>query len=169
MMLTDAYLGLGGNIGNSCLVLRLAIEQIAQVKGVFDLAVSRFYRTTPVSDISQNDFVNAVCKFKTSLSAKELHRHLQQIEITLGKSEKAKNAPRIIDLDVLFFGSELHQTTELTIPHPRWHERLFVLVPLADVANEILVPDQKGTTRVNIKEYLKTFKNCHNEIVSLLE
>lgn len=169
MTLIDAYLGLGGNIGQSLSILQEALTKIAGLNGIYDVIVSRFYKTKPVSDIPQPDFINAVCKFKTSLSADELLKNLQQIEKSLGKTQKAKNAPRVIDLDCLFFGNEQHQTETLTIPHPHWQDRLFVLVPLLDLVSELDVPTENGLSRINLKERLKNFNNHNNEIVMPLE
>ncbi|MBS4169249.1 2-amino-4-hydroxy-6-hydroxymethyldihydropteridine diphosphokinase [Parachlamydia sp. AcF125] len=165
-----AFVGLGGNIGDSCSILRQALKHIEQLSGIVHLKVSSFYLTTPVGPVLQNHFVNAVCCFETTYSAEDLLAHLQGIEKALGKVEKPKNAPRIIDLDLLFFGTEVYTSSCLQVPHPRWRERLFVLAPLADLVEELEVPlkDGKGI-RVNLRHLLHAFPNIHEETVSLLQ
>ncbi len=166
MMLTDAYLGLGGNLQDPLIILKKAIGCIRALTGVFDVQVSRFYRTSPVGGIVQPDFVNAACKLKTSLPALELLQKLQEIEKSLGKrADPLKNAPRTIDIDILLFGTETHNQPQLMIPHPRWTERMFVLKPLLDITTELVTPSQS----INLIEFIKNFKNPHNEKVFLLE
>ncbi len=167
--MTLTYLGLGGNICNTKSILLNAIEQIKNIPCISNLKASKFYLTTPVSAIPQAPYLNAACCFHTTLSANELLLRLKHIEISLGKTRKAKNAPRAIDLDILFFGRQVYNDEELVIPHPRWQERLFVLVPLADLTDAIDVPSPSGSTCFNIRECLKTFSNPHNEVVSLME
>lgn len=170
-MLTTVYVGLGSNLGDSQSLLNQALQSIGVIQGVQDLAASRFYLTTPVSTISQNHYLNAVCRFNTSLSAKKLLNDLQQIETALGKTiAMEKNSPRFIDLDILLFGLETHHEKGLEIPHPRWTQRLFVLVPLLDLATELMIPDPNSPSYVscmNLPKYLRTFLNPNHETVSL--
>lgn len=147
------YLGLGGNIGDSKAVLRQALARIAALPEIKELEVSSFYKTSPVSEIPQSDYLNAVCRFKTGLSAGRLFEALKAIEKSLGKEPKSKNVPRVIDIDLLFFGTESYQEEGLEIPHPRWRERLFVIVPLLDLTATIIVPG----------------KDYHEEIVDLIK
>lgn len=151
------YLSLGSNIGNSFLTLTRTLELIKTIPDVHLLDVSDFYRTTPVSSIPQRDFLNAACTLKTTLPAHDLYHALHEIEILLGKIPKEKNAPRPIDIDILFFGNKWYQTKELCIPHPHWKERLFVLIPLLDLTEKITFPlDEKGNCQtIVLKEYLK--------------
>jgi len=168
MDLPEVYVGLGGNIGDSYFILRKALEKMVQLPGIQDLEVSRFYRTTPVSTIPQDLYVNAVCRFKTNLSIRQLFQNLQDIEKNLGKTIKLKEAPRVIDLDILFFGVEVCNDEDLQIPHPRWHERLFVLIPLADLTKTLLIPDVKHPKLVrlfDVSKYLQEFPNIHHETV----
>lgn len=171
-MLTTVYVGLGSNLGDSRAMLNQALQHIKELPGVEDLATSRVYCTTPVSAIAQNYYCNAVCRFHTSLSAKGLLEQLQQIEKVLGKTiATEKNAPRLIDLDILLFGEEMHAEQGLTIPHPRWMQRLFVLIPLLDLAAELVIPDPDsptGDSCFDLQEYVRTFVNVNNEQVSLL-
>lgn len=169
MNLTEVFIGLGGNIGDTQTILQQSLKLIGVHPEIFELSVSKYYLTTPVSPLPQNMYVNAVARLKTSLNAVELFRFLQEIEQLLGKTPKHKNAPRMIDLDILFFGTTLCEGKELEIPHPRWSERLFVLIPLADLVTELDIPSSQGIIRINIHQLLKEFANIHNETVSLLQ
>ncbi len=160
------YLGLGSNMGDSLSLLTKALLEIGKLEGVFNLKSSRFFETSPVSAIPQKDFLNLVCQIETSLDAEKLFEKLQAIEEHLGKIPKAKNAPRPLDIDILFFGKEFHKSETLTIPHKGWKERLFVLIPLLDLREEITYPlDNSHTETLNLREYIKNFKNIHNEYV----
>jgi 2-amino-4-hydroxy-6-hydroxymethyldihydropteridine diphosphokinase len=131
------YLGLGGNIGDVRATFDLALEEINSHPKISNLKISQFYQTAAVSDIPQADYLNGACCFDTALSPKELFLFLQEIETKLGKIPKEKNAPRKIDLDILFFGELLYSDGNLEIPHPRWKERLFVLIPLMDLTSNL--------------------------------
>lgn len=162
------YVGLGGNIGDSYSILNQALQKIAELPSIDDLKISRFFSTTPVSSIPQKSYVNAVCSFNTIFSARTLLLHLQRIEIEIGKEKKLKEAPRTIDLDILFFGTEQYDEPDLQIPHPRWSERLFVVTPLADLIDDIYYPkiNQDQLQHLNLKDYLKNFPNIHQETVT---
>lgn len=171
MYLKEVYVGLGGNIGDSCAILWKAIQMMAELPEIQELAISRFYCTTPVSPIPQDPYINAVCRFRTSYSMRKLLQHLQKIEKDLGKIEKLKEAPRIIDLDILFYDSETCNEIDLQIPHPRWRERLFVIAPLADLTNQLCLPDpndSKKTVQFDVQRYLQEFPNVHDESVAPL-
>jgi len=127
------YVALGGNIGETEQIFARALQKIKSLDGVAGLLVSSFYQTKPVSEIAQADFLNAVCSFETTLNPKALLRALQKIERDLGKVKKGRDEPRVIDLDLIFYGNEVVHDEELMIPHPRWHEREFVLTPLIEL------------------------------------
>lgn len=165
----EVFVGLGGNIGDSYRILCQTLEKIAAHPKIFDLKTSRFYCTTPVSTIPQDPYINAVCQFKTTLTLRELLSSLQDIEKKMGKKEKVKEAPRIIDLDILFFGLEACHEQDLQVPHLRWRERLFVIAPLADLIETIRFPDTfipDLIHQVNLQEYLQNFPNIHQETVT---
>lgn len=169
MYLPEVYVGLGGNIGDSFSILCKAIEEIANLPLVYDLSTSQFYRTSPVSLIPQDPYINAVCRFKTHFTIRELFKHLQNIEYNLGKKKKLKDAPRIIDLDILFFGKDTCEEPDLQIPHPRWSERLFVLIPLANLVTNLSIPDPKNPCKViqfDVQKYLEDFPNVNQEVVT---
>jgi 2-amino-4-hydroxy-6-hydroxymethyldihydropteridine diphosphokinase len=171
MHLPEVFVGLGGNVGDSYAILSHAIEKMAALSSIYDLEVSRFYCTTPVSSISQRFYINAVCRFKTTLLPQELLRQLQSIEKSLGKQAKPKEAPRKVDLDILFYGREIVNEPDLQIPHPYWHERLFVIAPLADLVTDLFVPQpghSKSLEPFNVRKYLQEFPNIHQETVTPL-
>ncbi len=165
-MLHDVFLGLGGNIGDTYTILSRAIARIEMIPTVSHLEVSPFYLTSPVSDIPQGLYINAVCRLRTSLSPIKLLRYLQQIETNLGRVPKRKNAARILDIDILLHGKEASVGPPLDIPHPRWLERLFVLRPMADLVSHIELPD--GSI-VDVKQSLKDFPYAHQQWVWPLE
>lgn len=164
-MARQVYLGLGGNERESLTLIREALKQIERLDGVYALRYSRFYRTRPVSPIPQEKYINAVCCLKTAMDAHTLLAHLQKIECALGKVSKPKEAPRPIDIDILFYGHEAINDDQLTVPHPRWQERLFVLAPLTDLTTEISLPNQK---KCNLIDYLQQFPNPHQETVEII-
>src|ERR1700722_17875300 len=165
--MTDCvYLGLGSNIGDSASIIEEAFHRIALTPQAHLLSVSSLYQTTPVSCIAQRYFINAACALLTTLSPEDLYEAIHHIEITLGKTPKAKNAPRLLDIDILFFGMQFRQTPEgLCIPHPRWQERLFVLAPLFDLTEQITFPlDHSGHSQsIDLHAWLKECPNPHNE------
>lgn len=165
--MSKVFVALGSNLGNRRAILRQALAEIALIEQVINLTCSSFYQTSPVSHVPQEDYFNAVCSFITSLTPKHLHQSLQKIETKLGKEPKPKEAPRIVDLDLLFFGTESYRDEQLEIPHPRWKERKFVLVPLAELVEELVIPDPKGNRLINIKKMIELLPN--NETISKVD
>jgi 2-amino-4-hydroxy-6-hydroxymethyldihydropteridine diphosphokinase len=137
----SAYIGLGANLGNPVRAVRQAMRDIARIPGTQLAAQSSLYRSKPV-DAGGPDFINAVVEVATTLSAPELLRELQRIEREAGRERPYRNAPRTLDLDLLLYGSGRIDSAELTLPHPRAHERAFVLVPLAEIAPQRVQPSQ---------------------------
>ena len=130
---TLAYVALGANLGDPIGTLLDACDALHQLDQTSDVRVSGFYKTAPV-DADGPDYINAVASLKTQLSAHELLQALFAIENAHGRERTYTNAPRTLDLDLLLYGDEIHTTPELTVPHPRLHERAFVLHPLAELA-----------------------------------
>ena len=130
-----AYLGLGANLGDATATLHAAIEALAQLPGSSLAARSAFYATAPI-DATGPDFINAVARIETSLSAPQLLQALQSLEQAAGRERPYPNAPRTLDLDLLLYGQARIDSPRLTVPHPRMWDRAFVLRPLADVAPE---------------------------------
>lgn len=167
--MNEVFLGLGGNIGDSLNTLRRACEMICKIPGVLNFKVSNFYQTKPVSDILQSDYINAVCKFNTDLNPESLFEELNQIEKILGKIPKNKNAPRTIDIDILFFGEQWINSKNLKIPHSQWRERLFVLIPLLDLVSYVRVPiSSSDFEEVDVKKEVDKFVNKNNEHIILI-
>ncbi len=139
--MTRAYVALGANLGDPQAALCAALRDLAAVGGVTVTATSSFYRTAPIES-SGPDYVNAVAAVETTLSAVDLLHALQAIENTHGRVRPAGvvNAPRTLDLDLLLYGEDVIATPELTVPHPRMHERAFVLVPLLEIAPDASIP-----------------------------
>jgi 2-amino-4-hydroxy-6-hydroxymethyldihydropteridine diphosphokinase len=138
--MNEVYVGLGSNLGERKAQMEEALRQLGALSSTCDLSVSRYYLTKPMYILEQPDYLNAVCRFKTKLSPEKLIEALQKIERSLGQQAKPKNAPRLIDLDILFYADIEWHSEQLDIPHPRWCERLFVLRPLADLTDSIYLP-----------------------------
>lgn len=149
-----AYLGLGTNIGNKRRNMITAAALFAERVGDV-LALSGFYETEPWGFESENFFLNAAVKLKTSFSPLELLQITQQIEKELGRAEKSNGVyhDRIIDIDILLYDDEVLQTPELTLPHPLMHERKFVMDPLAEIAPFVVHPVLKERI-IDLKERL---------------
>lgn len=168
------YVGLGGNIGDAASTITAAAVAIQALPQIEAFNISRYYLTTPVSPIPQNHYVNAVCSFNTSQELVPLFGELQKIEQNLGKGVKRKDAPRIIDLDLIFYGtvnfkgSDLNGI-ELRVPHNDWKNRLFVLLPLLDLTEDIIISTSDGFKKFNLKEYVKNFPNPHHETIIVLK
>lgn len=137
------YLALGANLGDRQANLLQAIQAICTFASVECL--SSFYETRPVGYLDQPDFLNMACQIKTELPPQELLASLKQIERQMGRQSSFRNAPRPIDIDILLYDDLILKTRGLTIPHPRMSERAFVLVPLAEIAPDIVHPVSKLT------------------------
>ncbi|QDJ51031.1 2-amino-4-hydroxy-6-hydroxymethyldihydropteridine diphosphokinase [Bordetella hinzii] len=134
-----AYVGLGANLGDGAATLRAVLAEIAALPGVQACRASPFYRSAPVQ-ASGPDFINAVAELDTTLAPLELLDALQALENRHGRERPYKNAPRTLDLDLLLYGGLRMDTPRLTLPHPRLHERAFVLYPLRDLAPALELP-----------------------------
>jgi len=120
--------------------MKAAIDKIKQIVGVRVARVSSFLETEPLGGPPQGLYINAVVEVDCSLSARQLLRELQRIERQLGRKRPGKSFPRTIDLDILLFGGEVIDEAELKVPHPRMHERTFVLDPLNEIAPKAVHP-----------------------------
>jgi 2-amino-4-hydroxy-6-hydroxymethyldihydropteridine diphosphokinase len=135
-----AYVGLGANLGDPAGQIAEALSRLAAAEEVEVAAVSTFYRNPPLGPPDQPWYVNAVARVRTRLTAEELFRVLQQLEVSLGRTRGERWGPRVLDLDLLLYGGEVILTPELQVPHPEMHRRAFVLVPLAEIAPEAWHP-----------------------------
>ena len=164
--LTKVYLGLGSNIGdrqgNLSMSVKLLSEQINVER------VSSLYETEPVGYLEQPKFLNAVLRSTTHLAPERLLALIKDIEKSLGRVSSFVNAPRPIDIDILFYGMRVISSPQLTIPHPRLEERAFVLVPLAEIAPNLRHPVSRRTVSEmiqkvagleGVKKYKQEIKN----------
>jgi 2-amino-4-hydroxy-6-hydroxymethyldihydropteridine diphosphokinase len=138
-----SYIGIGSNLGNPLQNCQDALEKISCVYGVQLIKVSSFYLTEPVdinTDKHQNWFINAVAEVKTNLSARDLLQKLQNIETVMGRKREIKGEPRMIDLDILFYGQDIINEDNLNVPHPEIYKRRFVLEPLCEIASFYIHP-----------------------------
>jgi len=133
-------IGIGSNIGdkiNNCII---AIKKIKEDRGMVLLKQSSFYLTSPVSDIMQDDFINCAISINWDSTPTELIRMLNIIEKDMGRKRDIPKGPRIIDLDIIFFGDVVLETDLLKIPHPEAHRRGFVIMPCIEIEPEIIHP-----------------------------
>ena len=140
MNLQTAYIAVGANLRRPEEQVMAAFEELAMLRDTRLAATSSLYRSAAVGYVDQPDFVNAVAAIQTALPPRALLDSLLGIERRYGRVRDFPNAPRTLDLDIALYGeSEVHEPG-LTIPHPRMHERAFVIVPLAEIAPDALVP-----------------------------
>ncbi|MEY2619215.1 MAG: hypothetical protein RL522_2217 [Pseudomonadota bacterium] len=134
-----AFVGLGANLGDPVAAVRQALSDLSRLPQTRQVAASDLYRSAP-HEAQGPDFINAVVMLETSLTAPELLAHLQGLEQAAGRERPWHHAPRTLDLDLLLFGDSRIDSPTLTVPHPRWTQRAFVLRPLAQVAPERVTP-----------------------------
>jgi 2-amino-4-hydroxy-6-hydroxymethyldihydropteridine diphosphokinase len=146
MVEKTVYLSLGSNVGDRAKNLRAAIDELPHA-GVAITRVSSFYETEPVDLREQPWFLNCVVEAETHFDPIMLLRALREIETKMGSRKLVAKGPRLIDMDILLYGSETMDTKELQVPHPRMHLRRFVLVPLAEIAPEAVHPSLKKTVK----------------------
>jgi 2-amino-4-hydroxy-6-hydroxymethyldihydropteridine diphosphokinase len=136
---SDAFIGLGANLGDRARQIESACAEIAALATTTLVARSALYASAPL-DASGGEYLNAVAHVRTALAPLDLLRALQAIESRHGRVRPFAGAPRTLDLDLLLYGDLVLASDELTLPHPRLHERAFVLVPLAEIAPGHIVP-----------------------------
>ncbi len=132
---TNAFIGIGANLGDCNAALDAAEEALAGLSGTRLVRVSSRYRSAPV-DATGPDFLNAVAEIETGLDPFVLLSELHRIEAEAGRIRSVVNAPRTLDLDLLLFGDQTIQQPKLVVPHPRLRQRAFVILPLAEIAPE---------------------------------
>ncbi|SFM07910.1 2-amino-4-hydroxy-6-hydroxymethyldihydropteridine diphosphokinase [Variovorax sp. OV329] len=140
-MTQTAYVAIGANLGDARQAVEGAIQALGRLPQSRLAACSSLYRTAPV-DAGGPDFVNAVVALETDLAPLDLLARLQALELAAGRERPYRNAPRTLDLDLLMHGATVLDTPVLTLPHPRMHQRAFVLVPLAEIAPKRVSPAQ---------------------------
>lgn len=134
------FIALGANLGDPVATVKAAIHALRELPQTEFIAASSLYRTAPVGLRHQPDFINAVVELIAVSPAPTLLEDLFAIEGRFGRRRSVKNAPRTLDLDLLLYGEEVSDDPQLTLPHPRLHERAFVLAPLAEIAPRLTIP-----------------------------
>jgi len=138
---THAYVGLGANLGDRERTLRAAVDALAAEEGIEVVSVSTLRETEPVGVGEQPRFLNGAAELETTLTARALLDRLLALEQRFGRVRiPGEHGPRTLDLDLLLYGDEVIDEPGLTVPHPRLHERRFVLEPLAELASGLIVP-----------------------------
>jgi 2-amino-4-hydroxy-6-hydroxymethyldihydropteridine diphosphokinase len=139
------YLALGSNLGNRLINIKQAVSALSPQMDV--QAKSYVYETPPWGYEDQPRFLNQVIKAKTYLEPERLIKHIKRLEVTLGRKDSFQNGPRLIDIDILFYDDLILNTGSLVIPHPRLHERGFVLLPLMDIDPDLVHPVNQKSVR----------------------
>lgn len=144
-----AYLGLGANVGDPQKSLSQALRELAKHPKIQLIQASSLYRTAPVGVLDQPDFLNAVVQIETALDPDALMTAMLGVEKKLGRVRTKRWGPRVIDIDVLLYGARQIETPLITAPHPRMHERAFVMTPLAEIAPDLRIPgDTKSAVQI---------------------
>jgi 2-amino-4-hydroxy-6-hydroxymethyldihydropteridine diphosphokinase len=146
--LTLSYIALGANLGEAEETLRTAVRELAALPNARLLATSSFYRTAPVGLKNQPDFINGALVLESHFSASEMLQHLFDIEQRFGRQRSVPNAARTLDLDLLLHGDTVSDSISLTLPHPRMHERAFVLAPLHEIAPDLIIPGRGAVSEL---------------------
>lgn len=149
--MSAAFVGLGANLGEPERQVKQAFFDLEAIPHTRVVRTSSLYRSDPVGYAAQPRFVNAVAELETGLAPARLLSELQAIEARHARSRSFPNAPRTLDLDLLLFGDAILDFPGLQIPHPRMHERAFVLVPLLEIAPQAAVPG-KGAAKALLKQ-----------------
>ena len=149
-MQNRVFIGIGSNIGDKIKNCINSIKAIERDKRTRMQSISSLYRTSPVSEIAQEYFVNCAISIDWDDTASELLHLLNGIEAGMGRERNTKNSPRIIDLDILLFGDALIDEASLTVPHPELHRRKFAIVPCIEIEQDIIHPLYKRP----LKEFL---------------
>jgi 2-amino-4-hydroxy-6-hydroxymethyldihydropteridine diphosphokinase len=133
------FVGVGANLGDAAATVREALAALQTLPASRVLACSSLYRSAPI-DAHGPDFVNAVAELRSALEPEALLAELQTIEQRFGRERPYHHAPRTLDLDLLLHGDRVRDSATLTLPHPRLHQRAFVLLPLAEIAPDLVLP-----------------------------
>lgn len=139
MNTVTAYIGIGANLGDATAAVRQAIADLSRLRDTHMSGQSSLFRSAPV-DADGDDFINAVLRIETALTAGELLTALQTLEQAAGRERSYVNAPRTLDLDLLLYGQQQIRAEHLQVPHPRMTQRAFVLIPLLQIDPAIVIP-----------------------------
>lgn len=136
------YIGFGGNMGDVASSITAARQALDGLFRVNEISHSSLYISKPHGGVEQDDFINAVSAYETSLSPMQLLKEMLTIENSLGRTRDMRWGPRTIDLDLLLYGDKVLETEAVTVPHPRLQDREFVLYPLHEIAPDLIVPER---------------------------
>ena len=158
-----AYIGLGSNLNDPVNQVRAGGTALARLARTRLQACSSLYLTAPIGPIAQPDFINAVCRLTTRLSAAALLDALLAIESAQGRVRRGepRSGPRVLDLDLLLYGNHVIHEPGLVVPHPRLHERAFVLQPLAEIDPDLAIPGRGQVTEL--------LARCSSQTITRLE
>jgi 2-amino-4-hydroxy-6-hydroxymethyldihydropteridine diphosphokinase len=160
-----ATIALGANLGDREATLLAAVSQLKAHAEIFAVRVSPFYRTKPI-DAHGPDFCNAAARLETTLGANELLEQLLEIEQQLGRTRSVRNAPRTIDLDLITYDHQTVSNAVLTLPHPRAHERAFVLIPLCEIDSAALLGPPNNAERKPASYWLSQLSEAQRSEVA---
>jgi 2-amino-4-hydroxy-6-hydroxymethyldihydropteridine diphosphokinase len=156
--MVDAYIGIGANLGKRESTMKQAVKMLGEHSDIDVMEVSKFVETEPVGGPkNQPKFLNGAVHLETMLGAKSLLNEMLEVEKRLGRTRETPWGPRTIDLDLLLYGDAIIDEPGLKVPHPRMHERLFVLIPLAEIAPDAVHP-AFGMTVAELLERLQSGK-----------
>ncbi|MBO8127758.1 MAG: 2-amino-4-hydroxy-6-hydroxymethyldihydropteridine diphosphokinase [Peptococcaceae bacterium] len=158
--MSTAYIGLGSNMGDKEGQIKLALSMLDELPGTKVARVASLYRTAPIGDTDQDWFINTVARVETRLGPRRLLRSLLEIEKKLGRVRTRRWGPRVIDLDLLLYDNVRINGPDLIVPHPRLTERAFVVVPLAELAPELVLPG--GSTATELARVLAQQQDITN-------
>ena len=159
--MTLAYVGLGANIDEPRRQLQTALEELSRLPQTRMAASSGLYRTAPAGYADQPEFFNAVAQLDTALEPVDLLEKLLDLEEQHGRKRSFANAPRTLDLDLLLYGDVRISTPRLTLPHPRMHQRAFVLRPLVEISPDVAIPG-RGRAR-------DLLAGCRNQLAERID
>ena len=138
--MSKIYIALGSNLNEPSEQIYKAINSIDAINDLSVTHISSLYKTKPIGKIDQPDFINAAVKVEGDISPENLHAALQDIETKAGRIRMELNEPRTLDLDILLIDDLIMKTKKLTVPHPRMHQRQFVIVPLFEINQKLNIP-----------------------------
>jgi 2-amino-4-hydroxy-6-hydroxymethyldihydropteridine diphosphokinase len=149
--MATAFIALGSNLGDRFATLQSALDAVRELGST--VTASSVYETDPVGYLDQPRFLNAVVRLETELAPDDLLNEMHRIEQDHHRVREFKNGPRTLDLDLVLYDDLIDERPELTIPHPRMHERAFVLVPLAEIVPDVEIPSV-GKTAIEVLKAL---------------
>lgn len=160
--LSTAFIALGSNLADPQTQVARGLDELASLPGTSVLARSSFYASAPVGYADQPDFVNAVATIGTTLSPTVLLHALLALEQQHGRERGVPNGPRTLDLDLLLYGDLQYHEAGLSIPHPRMHERAFVLLPLTEIAPDCVIPGKGRASDWLVKCGAQSLRKINN-------